>query len=87
MRVRYGNYQGSEELVRLLLDLESKIKKGGGGMNKRFWFFVAGFLVFVFLLEWNAPSKFVWEPTFNHYDKQPFGCAVFDSTDGEVSPC
>ena len=48
-------------------------------MNKRFWFFVAGFLVFVFLLEWNAPSKFVWEPTFNHYDKQPFGCAVFDS--------
>ena len=30
-------------------------------MNKRFWFFVAGFLVFVFLLEWNAPSKFVWE--------------------------
>lgn len=48
-------------------------------MNKRFWFFVAGFLVFVFLLEWNAPSKFVWESTFNHYDKQPFGCAVFDS--------
>ena len=48
-------------------------------MNKRFWLFVAGFLVFVFLLEWNAPSKFVWEPTFNHYDKQPFGCAVFDS--------
>nr|WP_314699021.1 DUF4350 domain-containing protein [uncultured Prevotella sp.] len=48
-------------------------------MNKRFWFFVVGFLVFVFLLEWNAPSKFVWEPTFNHYDKQPFGCAVFDS--------
>ena len=48
-------------------------------MNKRFWFFVAGFLVFVFLLEWNAPSKFVWEPTFNHYDKQPFGCSVSDS--------
>ena len=29
MRVRYGNYQASEELVGLLLDLESKIKKGG----------------------------------------------------------
>lgn len=29
MRVRYGNYQASEELVELLLDLESKIKKGG----------------------------------------------------------
>ncbi len=29
MRVRYGNYQASEELVGLLIDLESKIKKGG----------------------------------------------------------
>lgn len=55
-------------------------------MNKRFWFFVAGFLVFVFLLEWNAPSKFVWDPTFNHYDKQPFGCAVFDSLMEKSTP-
>lgn len=29
MRVRYGNYQASEELVELLIDLENKIKKGG----------------------------------------------------------
>ena len=29
IRVRYGNYQASEELVGLLIDLESKIKKGG----------------------------------------------------------
>lgn len=55
-------------------------------MNKRFWFFVAGFLVFVFLLEWNAPSKFVWDSTFNHYDKQPFGCAVFDSLMEKSTP-
>ena len=55
-------------------------------MNKRFWFFVVGFLVFVFLLEWNAPSKFVWDPTFNHYDKQPFGCAVFDSLMEKSTP-
>ena len=55
-------------------------------MNKRFWFFVAGFLVFVFLLEWNAPSKFVWEPTFSHYDKQPFGCEVFDSLMKKSAP-
>ncbi len=48
-------------------------------MNKKFLIFIVGFLVFVFLLEWNAPSKFVWDPTFSHYDKQPFGCAVFDS--------
>ena len=55
-------------------------------MNKKFWFFVVGFLVFVFLLEWNAPSKFVWDPTFNHYDKQPFGCAVFDSLMEKSTP-
>ena len=29
MRVRYGNYEVSEELVRLMTDLESQIKKGG----------------------------------------------------------
>ena len=55
-------------------------------MNKRFWFFVAGFLVFVFLLEWNAPSKFVWGPSFSHYDKQPFGCEVFDSLMKKSAP-
>ena len=48
-------------------------------MNKTFLIFIVGFLVFVFLLEWNAPSKFVWGPTFSHHDKQPFGCEVFDS--------
>ena len=31
MRVRYGNYQASEELVKLLINLESKIKEGGQG--------------------------------------------------------
>lgn len=29
MRVRYGNYEASEELVKLMADLESQIKKGG----------------------------------------------------------
>ena len=29
MRVRYGNYQPTEELVKLMIDLECKIKKGG----------------------------------------------------------
>ena len=29
MRVRYGNYEASEELVKLMTDLESQIKKGG----------------------------------------------------------
>ena len=25
------------------------------------------------------PRKFVWSPTFDHFDSQPLGCAVFDS--------
>lgn len=33
----------------------------------------------MFALEYHLPKKFVWIPTFSHYDRQPFGCAVFDS--------
>lgn len=48
-------------------------------MNKRFLFFIAVFLVFVFVMQWKVPSQFVWDPTFSHGDSQPFGCLVFDS--------
>ena len=48
-------------------------------MNRKFVLGVLAFLVFVFVLQWNAPSKFVWQPTYLHTDRQPFGCAVFDS--------
>ena len=27
----------------------------------------------------SRPRRFVWMPTYSHYDTQPFGCAVFDS--------
>lgn len=43
--------------------------------------FIAGIvvvLVAMFIIEYNLPKKFVWTPTFSEYDKQPFGCAVFD---------
>ena len=33
----------------------------------------------MFAIECRLPKKFVWAPSFSHYDKQPFGCAVFDS--------
>lgn len=33
----------------------------------------------MFAVEYHLPKKFVWKPTFGHYDKQPFGCEVFDS--------
>lgn len=50
-------------------------------MKGNHWF-IAGiivFLVLMFAIECRLPKKFVWNPTFSHYDKQPFGCAVFVS--------
>lgn len=45
------------------------------------WFiiFIVAFLLVMFAVEYHLPKKFVWTPTFSHYDKQPLGCAVFDS--------
>ena len=48
-------------------------------MNKKFLLGIVVFLLFVLVMEFNAPAKFVWRPTFGHYDCQPFGCAVFDT--------
>lgn len=44
------------------------------------WFILAMvlFLAAMFLVEYNLPKKFVWNPTFSQYDHQPFGCAIFD---------
>ena len=47
--------------------------------NRWFVLFVVVFLALVFLAEFRMPRKFVWNPTFSHNDKQPFGCYVFDS--------
>lgn len=45
------------------------------------WFIISivAFLLLMFIVEYQLPKKFVWSPTFLHYDEQPFGCAVFDS--------
>ena len=50
-------------------------------MRGSHWFIICivFFLVLMFAIECRLPKKFVWTPTFSHYDKQPFGCAVFDS--------
>ena len=44
------------------------------------------YLLFVVLLlgvalwsQLSRPHRFVWTPTYQHQDAQPFGCAVFDS--------
>lgn len=50
-------------------------------MRGSHWFIICivSFLVLMFAIECRLPKKFVWTPTFSHYDKQPFGCVVFDS--------
>ena len=81
LRVRYGNFEATETLFHAMRDLQKEVEKGGGGMKGNHWF-IAGiivFLVLMFAIECRLPKKFVWNPTFSHYDKQPFGCAVFDS--------
>lgn len=47
--------------------------------NHLFIICIAIFLLLMFAIECRLPKKFVWAPSFSHYDKQPFGCAVFDS--------
>jgi hypothetical protein len=40
--------------------------------------FLGVFLVLVFLLEYMSPHKFVWRPTYDGKDREPFGSYVFD---------
>lgn len=47
-------------------------------INRWFILSIVLFLCLVFVLEYNMPKKFIWNPTFGHHDRQPFGCAVFD---------
>ena len=80
LRVRYGNFEGTEELFNSMKSLQEEIGKGGLMRGSRwFIFFVLAFLLLMFAIEYHLPKKFVWVPTFSHYDEQPFGCAVFDS--------
>ena len=41
--------------------------------------FILLFFAVMFAIEYHLPKNFVWKPTYQHNDKQPFGCAVFDS--------
>ena len=47
--------------------------------NRKFIIGIVIFLVLVFIAELNMPEKFVWNPTFRHDDRQPFGSFVTDS--------
>lgn len=51
--------------------------------------FILGIVLFIgvmFLVEYNLPKKFVWNPTFSQHDYQPFGCAIFDDVMVESWP-
>lgn len=47
--------------------------------SRRFIVFIVAFLLLMFAVESHLPKKFVWTPTFSHYDSQPLGCLLFDS--------
>ena len=46
--------------------------------NSIFFAVIALFLVLVFVYQYFTPVKFVWTPSFDKQDKQPFGSYVFD---------
>lgn len=43
-----------------------------------FILFILLFLGVMVWTEYHLPKQFIWTPTFSRYDKQPFGCTVFD---------
>ena len=48
-------------------------------INRSFLVFLLFFLLLVLSLEYHLPRQFVLVSTFSHTDKQPLGCALFDS--------
>lgn len=48
--------------------------------NRLFIIGVLAFIALVFVVQYRMPRKFQWTPTYDHRDRQPFGCYVFDST-------
>ena len=46
--------------------------------SRLYLLFLFAFLIIVFLAEYMAPHHFVWEPTYDKNDKEPFGSYVFD---------
>ena len=81
LRVRYGNFEATEELFPYMQAFAGGNRERRRLMKGSRWFiiFIVAFLLVMFAVEYHLPKKFVWTPTFSHYDEQPLGCAVFDS--------
>ena len=41
--------------------------------SRWFIFFVLAILLLMFAIEYHLTKKFVWVPTFSHYDEHSFG--------------
>ena len=55
-------------------------------MSRKFWLLIVALLALMLVLEYQMPRRFMWEPTFGHEDRQPFGCYVFDSIFAQEMP-
>ena len=51
-----------------------------------YFFCIGAFVVLVITLLFLRPVPFSWNPTFGAYDKNPFGCYVFDSLLRQAMP-
>ncbi|MDR2473927.1 MAG: DUF4350 domain-containing protein [Tannerella sp.] len=50
------------------------MKKG----SRLYMLFLGVFLIIIFIIEYSAPHKFVWNKTYDRNDREPFGSYVFD---------
>lgn len=52
------------------------------------YFVISMLILFVlmFALQLQLPKDFVWDSTYSHLDRQPFGCYVFDSVMNQSLP-
>jgi hypothetical protein len=46
--------------------------------SRLYLIFLFAFFIFVFLSEYWKPHQFSWKPTYDKYDREPFGSYVFD---------
>ena len=46
--------------------------------SRLYFLFLFAFFVIVFVIEITTPHQFVWKPTYDKFDKEPFGSYVFD---------
>ena len=48
-------------------------------MSKKFLVGIAVLAAVMFVVQYRMPRRFVWQATFSHQDRQPFGCYVMDT--------